>query len=77
MNRMNITKINELIHAANEKASMTTGNYYILFVDDLKSIEHWLLFWTLTEYGYYQIYGQNIFIIQSSLNTLIDITDKF
>ena len=74
---MEVKEINELLQAVNEKAVTPTGNYYVLFVDDLKALEQYLLIWGLEKEGYYNIAGNNIFVIESPLNTLIDITDKF
>lgn len=54
------------------------NNYYLMMVekDFILNNSQWFKMWDEFKEGYYQIAGNKVFVVESSLNRIIDITDK-
>lgn len=73
-----LKEINDKFDIINEKSKYPVGNYYLLLVEKnfIIAYEDWFLLWGQMYEGYFEIAGNKVFVVQSPLNTIIDITEQ-
>lgn len=69
-----IDEINQMIDDCNRSVEICIGNTYLMLTPHTEYIWDWLMLWGQNENGSYYIAGNNIFIVQSTISKVIDIT---
>lgn len=69
-----LDNINKMITDVNAEAEHATGNTYVMFTPHKAWLKDWLRLWGQEEDGSYSIAGNNVFVVESTLSKVIDIT---
>jgi len=69
-----VTMVTDMITDVNAESENATGNTYIMFTPHRVWLKDWLRLCGQEENGSYSITGNNIFVVDSTLSKVIDIT---
>lgn len=75
---MDLAELNNKFQELDSKCRYPTGNTYLMLVekDFIVRYSDWFMLWGRHQHGYYEIAGNMVYVIESTLNKLVDITKQ-
>lgn len=75
---MDLIELSNKLNEACSKTEYPTGNIFVMLIEEdfILKYNDWFLLWGKHKDGYYEISGNAVYVIASTLNKVIDVTEQ-